>query len=94
MTDEAIISMLFERSEKGIDEIDKKYGCKCRSIALEIVGGKEDAEECVNDAYLGVWNAIPPKKPSPLSTFIYRITRNVSLNRWRAQKRQKRACAY
>ncbi|MBQ8447614.1 MAG: sigma-70 family RNA polymerase sigma factor [Clostridia bacterium] len=94
MKDEAIIEMLFARSEKGIDEINKKYGRKCRSIALEIVGSEEDAEECINDAYLGVWNSIPPEKPKPLSTFIYRILRNVAMNRRRAAKRQKRACVY
>ena len=94
MTDEAIIEMLFARSEKSIDEINKKYGRKCRSIALGILGNREDAEECVSDAYLGVWNAVPPARPKPFSSFLYRILRNVSLNKMREAKRQKRACVY
>ena len=94
MTDESIIELLFSRSEKGIDEINKKYGRKCRSIAFEILGNAEDAEECVNDAYLGVWNAIPPERPTPFSTFIYRILKNISFNKKRANESIKRKCVY
>ena len=94
MTDEQIIEMLFSRLENGISEIDRKYGRKCRSIALEILGSKEDAEECVNDAYLGVWNAIPPESPKPLSTFVYRILRNTALKKQRAAKTGKRGGVY
>ena len=94
MTDEAIVKMLFERSEKSISEIDKKYGRKCRSIAVSVLGNEQDAEECVNDAYLGVWNSIPPENPKPFSTFLFRILRNISMNKKRASKRQKRDSAY
>ena len=94
MTDESIIELLFSRSEKGIDEINKKYGKKCRSIAFAILGNKEDAEECVNDAYLGIWNSVPPEKPAPLSTFIYRILKNISFNKKRANETAKRKCVY
>lgn len=94
MNDEAIIEMLFARSEEGISEIDKKYGRKCRRMAKSILGDERDAEECVSDAYLGLWNAIPPARPNPLSTFLYRILRNNAMSRIRAGKRQKRACAY
>ena len=94
MNDEAIIEMLFVRSEDSISEIDKKYGRKCRKIAFGVLGNEQDAEECTNDAYLGVWNAIPPERPNPFSTFLYRILRNNAMNRRRAEKRQKRACVY
>jgi len=94
MNDEAIIEMLFARSEEGISEIDKKYGRKCRRMAKSILGDESDAEECVSDAYLGLWNAIPPARPNPLSTFLYRILRNNAMSRIRAGKRQKRACVY
>ena len=94
MTDEQIIEMLFSRSENSISEIDRKYGWKCRSIAEEILGNEQDAEECVNDAYLGVWNAIPPERPNPFSTFLYRILRNIAMNNKRDGNRQKRKCVY
>jgi RNA polymerase sigma-70 factor (ECF subfamily) len=94
VTDEEIIEMLFERSEKSIEEIDKKYGRKCRNIAMRILGDERDAEECVNDAYLGVWNAVPPERPKPFSTFLYRILRNTAINKKRAKGRQKRTCVY
>ena len=63
--DEKIIEMFFERSEQGIRELDIKYGKVCHNLSYHIVGSRRDAEECVNDAYLGAWNAIPPAKPNP-----------------------------
>ena len=58
--DEKIIEMFFERSEQGIRELDIKYGKICHNLSYNIVNSRQDAEECVNDAYLGAWNAIPP----------------------------------
>ena len=94
MTDEEIIELLFARSEQGIEELDKKYGTLCHGIARNIIGNEQDAEECVNDAYLGVWNEIPPKKPKPLATFLCRILRNIAVNRYYLNTAQKRDCFY
>ena len=62
--DEKIIEMFFGRSEQGIRELDIKYGKVCHNLSYHIVGSRQDAEECVNDAYLGAWNAIPPARPT------------------------------
>ena len=78
--DEKIIELFFERSEQSIRELDTKYGKVCRKLSNNIVNNRQDAEECVNDAYLGAWNAIPPVKPDPLLTYICKIVRNISLN--------------
>ena len=94
MTDERIIELFFARSEQGIEELDTKYGATCHRIAQNILGNKEDAEECVNDAYLGVWNSIPPKKPSLLSAFLFKILRNLSITRYHANTAQKRNSFY
>lgn len=94
MTDERIIELFFARSERGIEELDTKYGATCHKIAQNILGNKEDAEECVNDAYLGVWNSIPPKKPSLLSAFLFKILRNLSITRYHANTAQKRNSFY
>lgn len=80
MEDAGIIELFFERSEQGIRELDIKYGKACRKLSYNIVNDRQDAEECVNDAYLGAWNAIPPVKPDPLLTYICKIVRNISLN--------------
>lgn len=77
--DEKIIEMFFGRSEQGIRELDIKYGKVCHKLSYNIVNSRQDAEECVNDAYLGAWNAIPPAKPNPLLTYICKIVRNISL---------------
>ena len=77
--DEKIIEMFFERSEQAIRELNNKYGKICHNLSYNIVNDSQDAEECVNDAYLGAWNTIPPVRPNPLLTYICKIVRNISL---------------
>lgn len=94
MEDDQIIDMLFERSEQAIAELAAKYGKLCSRIALNIVADKQDAEECVNDTYLAIWNAIPPARPNPLLAFICKITRNIAVSRSSYNNRQKRAAEF
>ena len=89
--DEKIIEMFFERSEQGIRELDIKYGKVCHNLSYHIVGSRRDAEECVNDAYLGAWNAIPPAKPNPLLTYVCKIVRNISLKIYWRKEAAKRS---
>lgn len=90
MEDQKIIELYWNRSEEAISETEQKYGNYCCSIARNILANREDAEECVNDTYLAAWNAIPPQRPSLLAAFLGKITRNLSIDRWRTQNRQKR----
>ena len=71
--DEKIIELFFKRSEQAIQKLDNKYGKVCHKLSYNIVNNRQDAEECVNDAYWGAWNAIPPEKPNPLLTYISKI---------------------
>ena len=87
--DHNIIELYFARDERAIRETSDKYGKLCQNIARNILGNAQDAEECVNDAYVGVWNAIPPARPEDLCAFVCRVVRNVSLKRLRAVTRQK-----
>ena len=82
MDDERIIELFFERSEEAVKALNIKYGRVCYSLSYNIVGNAQDAEECVNDAYLGTWNAIPPARPNPLLAFVCKIVRNISLKRY------------
>lgn len=92
--DEKIIEMFFERSEQGIRELDIKYGKVCHKLSYNIVNSRQDAEECVNDAYLGAWNAIPPAKPNPLLAYICKIVRNISLKIYYRKEAAKRSSHY
>ena len=92
--DEKIIGMFFERSEQGIRELDIKYGKVCHNLSYHIVESRRDAEECVNDAYLGAWNAIPPAKPNPLLTYVCKIVRNISLKIYWRKEAAKRSSHY
>ena len=90
MDDEKIVQLYFERNEQAIQETSDKYGNYCTSIAKNILGNNEDAEECVNDTYLNTWNSIPPHKPKMLSTFLGKIVRNLSFNRYKYNNADKR----
>ncbi len=90
MEDREIINLYWERREDAIAATAEKYGGYCRAIACNILRNDADAEECVNDAYFGAWNAIPPGRPDNLPAFLGKITRNAALNRWKQQKAQKR----
>ena len=82
MDDEKIIDLYFARNETAIQETSSKYGKLCFFVANNILANHEDSEECVNDTYLGVWNAIPPHRPSRFRVFISRITRNLALKKF------------
>lgn len=88
--DEKIIELFLERSEQGIRELDMKYGKLCHNLSYHIVNSRQDAEECVNDAYLGAWNAIPPENPDPLLSYLLKIVRNVSLKLYWRKNAAKR----
>ena len=90
MDDSTIIELFFARSEQAIRELDDKYGKVCHSLSYNILNSRQDAEECVNDAYLGTWNAIPPARPNPLLAFLCKIVRNLSLMRYHADRTAKR----
>ena len=90
MEDRAIIALYQTRNEQAIRETDAKYGKLCYQIAYNILSRHEDSEECVNDAYVGVWNAIPPAKPTHFRAFLCKITRNLSLKRLAYLRQEKR----
>ena len=91
MDDLKIIELYFERDEQAIKETDAKYGKLCQRIAYNILNNHQDSEECVNDTFVGVWNAIPPARPNNLMSFVCKITRNLSLKRLEFMKREKRS---
>lgn len=94
MDDSKIIELFHARSEQAIMELSQKYGAVCIKIAGNILNNKLDAEECVNDAYLGAWNTIPPQDPDPLLTYISRIVRNLSIKKYHSNTSVKRNSFY
>ena len=90
MEDKAILDLYWTRSEQAISETDSKYGAYCFCIANNILNNREDAEESVSDTYLAAWNSMPPKRPAYLSAFLGKITRYISLDKWKQRSRLKR----
>jgi len=90
MDDAKIVQLYFDRNEQAIPATADKYGNYCKSIANNILGNHQDAEECVNDTYLNTWNTIPPHRPKMLSTFLGKIVRNLSFNRYKHNTAGKR----
>lgn len=94
LQDSEIIALFYERSEQALTELSMKYGAVCRAVAKNILSDPQDAEECVNDAYLGAWNTIPPQSPDPLVTYLCRIVRNLATARYHANTAQKHNSFY
>lgn len=90
MDDERIVDLFFERDEYALFAVAQKYGRYCYTIAFNILHNKEDADESVNDTYMSAWKRIPPHRPMILSTFLGKITRRISFNKWRYSTREKR----
>ena len=90
ITDDAIIGLLFERNETGLQELQKAYGKLCFKLADDILDCREDSEECVNDMLMKVWQTIPPSRPKSILAYMIRIVRNMAVNRYHALKAQKR----
>lgn len=90
MQDQEIIDLYNRRDEQAIVQTESKYGSYCMSIAQNILQNMQDSEECVNDTWLHTWNSIPPAQPNNLRTYLGKITRNLSFNRYEMRNRQKR----
>ena len=90
MDDERIVALYWSRTETAITETASKYGSYLNSISYNILFNREDAQECVNDTYHIAWNSMPPYRPSILSTFLGKITRRISIDRWRKMRADKR----
>lgn len=90
MDDKGIVDLYFARSEDAIRETAAKYGGYCYTISYNILSSREDAQECVNETYLAAWNSIPPQKPAILTAFLGKVSRYISLDRWKSRSRVKR----
>ncbi len=90
MRDEDIINLYFSRNEQAIRETERNWGRACMGVSMDILGSRPDAEECVNDTYLKVWNSIPPARPQSLGAYVLRIVRNLSISRLRTLTAEKR----
>ena len=91
--DGEIIDLLFARSEQGLDQIQSMYGNLFIQVARNILGNEQDAEECVNDTLVKIWESIPPNRPGSLLAYALTIVRNLSLNRLESMRTQKRGGA-
>ena len=90
MEDSAIVDLYWQRSEQAIPETEHKYGGYCHTVAMRIVNNHEDAEECVNDTWLGAWNSMPENRPSYLAPYLAKLTRWLSISKLKTQNRLKR----
>ena len=90
MEDNEILTLFLERKEQALSELERKYGVRLKTLASRMVL-EEDAEECVNDTYLAVWNSVPPNRPEYLFAYAAKICRNLALNKIEQSKATKRS---
>ena len=91
MNDKEIIALFNSRDERAVAELQSKYGDYVKTVSYRILGDSRDADECANDAYLAVWNSIPPDSPDDLGAYVFRICRNLSVDRLRQNTSKKRS---
>lgn len=94
MTDDELIALLEVKDKNALVELENKYGAYCKSIAMNILRDRQDTDECLNDAYLSVWNAIPPAKPDDLRMYLAGVVRNAAISHWRKSHAQKRGSGH
>lgn len=94
MEDMKILDLLWARAESAIEALSEKFGARLHRTAVNILGNFQDAQECVNDIYLALWNTIPPQRPEPLAGFVHRVGRNTALKRLRQDTARKRDSSY
>ena len=90
MNDQTIVQKFWDRSEDAIAESRKQYENYCLYIANNVLHDRQDSEECLNDALLAAWNSIPPQRPENLKTYLGKLIREIAINRWKKNNRQKR----
>ncbi len=90
LSDAEIVSLFFERDEKALSAVSRKYGSYCGAIVRNILKNHEDTEECLNDTWFKAWESIPPAKPRNLGGFLAKIAKNLSLNRYNRSHTDKR----
>lgn len=91
MEDSRIVDLFLERSQRAVAELSGKYGRLIYEVSYNVLGNREDARECENDTYMGVWNSIPPNRPEKLKAYVCRIARNLSVKRLRSAHAKKRS---
>ncbi len=94
MNDDQIVELFFARSETALTEVTAQYGALIRKVAMNVLNNAADAEECANDTYLALWSSIPPQRPQALVSYICRLARNISINRYRYNSAEKRNSNY
>ena len=90
MEDSAIVALYWARDEQALTETSAKFGAYCRKIALNLLGDRSDAEEVENDTWMAAWNSMPENRPARLAPYLGRITRNLSLDRWKLGRALRR----
>lgn len=88
--DKEIISLLQKRDETAITKLRDTYGALCQTIAYDILGNREDAEECVSDTMMKLWTTIPPMQPDTLRAYLVTVVRSISISRYRAEHADRR----
>ena len=90
MSDDALLSLFFQRDERALSETGQAHGTACRAVAYRLLGSAEDAEECWSDALYKAWNAIPPERPLHFRAYLLKLTRAAAIDRLRAETAEKR----
>ena len=86
-----IVKLFKDRDDGAIKELSAFCGAKMKAAAMNVLHNEQDAEECVNDAYLALWNSIPPAEPDDISAYACGVVHNVAMRKYRYNTAEKRS---
>lgn len=69
------------------DEVATKYGRKIYSIAYRLTGDVEEAKDLSQDVFVRVYRNLHKYQPGTFEGWLYRITKNLFLDRMRRRRR-------
>ena len=94
MNDTDLMMRVKEGDEEAFRQIVEKYQKPIMNLCFQYTGNQQDAEELAQDVFIRVYRAASTYEPrAQLSTYLYRIAVNLSLNRIR-NRRNKRLVSF
>lgn len=85
--DERLVEKALDGDAGAFETLMEKYERKMYAVALRMCANREDAQDCLQDAMLRIYKALPSfKGQSSFFTWVYRITMNTCLDDLRRKK--------
>lgn len=86
--DAGLIERLAQGDQRAAGEMVDRYLTRIVNHAFRMLNNRDDAEEVAQDVFIRIWNNVADWQPgrAKFSTWVYRITQNLCLDRLRKHR--------